>query len=485
MLCIEMLIRSLRRKYLMKLKQFLLAIKEQCFSFRRSTFFSSQKYSVSVLPILFAALIVFFPQTLFAHDAPTKVTLHIYVKPSESQLHVLMRVPMEALKEIDFPKRGPGYIDFSKGDKAIYDAADVYLTSGFTVFENGEAIEEHQVKAARIDLPSDRSFMSFDLALRNIQSPPLNDGIDLMWTQGVLDVLVRYPIQSENSQFSYTSLLDRLGEETNTVLRYIVPDGSERVFNYYGNPGEVILDPSFLNAFLTFIKLGFDHILDGIDHLLFLFCLVIPARNFRALIPVVTAFTVAHSITLMSTLFGMTPNVLWFPSLIETLIALSIVYMAAENILGVSLKNRWLVTFGFGLIHGFGFSFLLTESMQFAGNHLFSALLAFNIGVELGQLFVLAIAIPVLYLFFKLIKHEKSGVILLSALVAHQAWHWMTDRGSQLFEYAYEWPEFNVYFVAGLMRWGMLLIIVAVLGWLLFSVFKRFSLIAVDSDGSS
>ncbi|MGH1471333.1 MAG: HupE/UreJ family protein [Cellvibrionaceae bacterium] len=437
-----------------------------------------QRYLPVLMLLMASAFSFLFSNLSFAHDAPAKVMLHIYVKPSGTQLHVLMRVPMEALGEIDFPKRGPGYLDFSQGDQAIYDAAEVYLTNSFVMIEEGENLQTHEVKAARIDLPSDRSFASFDLALKNVQAPRLNDSVNLMWSQGVLDVLVSYPIQSENSQFSFVSSLDRLGEETNTVLRYILPDGTERVFNYYGNPGEINLDPSFLNAFITFISLGFDHILDGIDHLLFLFCLVIPIRKLRSLIPVVTAFTVAHSITLMSALFGMVPNVIWFAPLIETLIALSIVYMAFENIFGFSLKDRWMVTFGFGLIHGFGFSFLLTDSMQFAGNHLFSALLAFNVGVEVGQLFVLALALPVLVLFFRLINSkERIGIILLSGLVAHQAWHWMIDRGGNLLEYSFEWPDFNILFVATLMRWGMLLIVIFIVGWLLSSLFKRFSLV--------
>ena len=141
------------------------------------------------------------------------------------------------------------------------------------------------------------------------------------------------------------------------MLRFLVPTGAERVFNYLGNPGLVELDPRWHQAALRFIEMGFLHILEGIDHLLFLFCLVIPLRRVRALIPVVTSFTIAHSITLISSAFGLAPNVLWFPPLIETLIALSIVYMAFENIVGAKLEHRWIVTFGFGLIHGFGFSF--------------------------------------------------------------------------------------------------------------------------------
>src|ERR1051326_8945271 len=91
-------------------------------------------------------------------------------------------------------------------------------------------------------------------------------------------------------------------------------------------------NPSWTQAAGQFVKLGFEHILDGTDHLLFLFCLVIPFRRLRSLVAVVTSFTVAHSITLIASAYNIAPDALWFPPLIETLIATSIVYMALENI---------------------------------------------------------------------------------------------------------------------------------------------------------
>ena len=85
----------------------------------------------------------------------------------------------------------------------------------------------------------------------------------------------------------------------------------------------------------------------------------------------------------------MVPNFLWFPPLIETLIAASIVYMAFENIVGSQWQKRWIIAFAFGLVHGFGFSFALSETLQFAGSHLLTSLLAFNLGVEIGQLLII------------------------------------------------------------------------------------------------
>ena len=110
---------------------------------------------------------------------------------------------------------------------------------------------------------------------------------------------------------------------------------------------------------------------------------MIPFRRLGQLVLIVTSFTVAHSITLIASAFELGPTALWFPPLIETLIAMSIVYMALENIVLVGSRSqpqsnvhrRWMITFAFGLVHGFGFSFALRETLQFAGSHLLTSLL--------------------------------------------------------------------------------------------------------------
>ena len=412
-----------------------------------------------------------------AHDIPSRVTVNAFVKPEGGELTALIRVPMEALGEVSFPLRGPGFLQFSEAQFALDDAARIYITESLKFYENGEELIDKDLQRTRVSLPSNRSFSSFDGALANLMSPPLDDSTDLFWRQGVLDVLVTYPIESEDSDFSVNPELGTLSDQTTTVLRFLVPSGAERVFNYLGNPGVVELDPRWHQAAFRFVTMGFEHILEGIDHLLFLFCLVIPLRSIRALIPVVTSFTIAHSITLISASFGVAPGALWFPPLIETLIALSIVYMAFENIVGVKLEHRWMITFGFGLIHGFGFSFLFSETLQFAGGHLFSSLLAFNIGVELGQLFVLILVIPVINLLFRYLVEERVGTILLSALLAHSAWHWMIERGVTLNLYQIQMPVFDSLFWAAAMRWGMMFIVIIVALWGMYELFRKFALI--------
>ena len=148
---------------------------------------------------------------------------------------------------------------------------------------------------------------------------------------------------------------------TVTVLRFLPPGGAVRAFEWSDDAGLVRLDPRWLQAAVRFVELGFLHILDGTDHLLFILCLVIPFRRLRPLILLVTSFTVAHSITLIASAFGLAPNALWFPPLIETLIAISIIYMALENIVGSNVQRRWMITFAFGWV------LLYSGRLQLAG----------------------------------------------------------------------------------------------------------------------
>ena len=205
-----------------------------------------------------------------------------------------------------------------------------------------------------------------------------------------------------------------------------------------------------------------------------LLCLVIPLRRFRVLVPTVTAFTVAHSITLIASAYNLGPDALWFPPLIETLIAASIVYMALENIVGgAGIKRRWIVAFCFGLVHGFGFSFALRETLQFAGTHLLTSLLSFNVGVELGQLLVLVLFVPTLALLFRWVVAERMGTISVSALVAHTGWHWMLERGEQLRKYHFEWPGLTAAFLASLTGWLMVAVVGVMILWLGRRLHKR------------
>jgi hypothetical protein len=428
----------------------------------------------SILPRRIAFLVLaalFLTQlNLFPHEIPNDVTIQAFFKPEGGRARLLVRVPMSALRDIDFPTRSrEGYLDLPGAHQLLPDAATLWISDFIQIYEGSTLLpKKPAVVATQISLESDKSFTSYEEALAHVTGAALPEETTVFWNQSMLDVLFEYPIQSDQARFSINpDGLWRLGLRDLMVLRFVEPGGAIRAFEFVDPPGLVRLDPRWYQAAGRFIHLGFNHILDGTDHLLFLFCLVIPFRRFGALIPVVTSFTVAHSITLIASAYNLAPDALWFPPLIEVLIALSIVYMALENIVGGDTAHRrWMIAFGFGLVHGFGFSFALRETLQLAGNHMLASLLSFNIGVELGQLLVLLLMIPALEMLFKYAVAERMGTIILSALVAHTAWHWMTDRWEVFSRYHVTLPAIDASFLVSAMRWAMIAVAVGGGFWL-------------------
>ena len=433
-----------------------------------------------IIAAVAAGLIFLQPAKQEAHEIPGDVTVQAFVKPEGQRLRLLVRVPLEAMLDINFPISGPGYLDLAGAERLLPDAARLWLGQEIALYEDGARLPEPEIAAIRLSLPSDRSFATYEEALAHLTTGErLSNDTQLIWRQAMLDVALDYPIRSDRSDFSIRPGVERLGLRVITVLRFLTPDGAERPFELRGDPGVVTLDPRWHQAAFRFVASGFFHILDGTDHLLFLACLVIPFRRLRALVPIVTGFTVAHSVTLIASAYDMAPNALWFPPLVETLIAVSIVYMAFENIAGANVQigggvqRRWLMAFGFGLVHGFGFSFALRETLQFAGSHLLTSLLSFNVGVELGQLLVIALLVPALEIMFRLVVAERMGTILLSALVAHTSWHWMTERYDVLSQYPITWAAVGSALLVGIMPWVIGLLAATIALWLGLKVLRR------------
>ena len=183
-------------------------------------------------------------------------------------------------------------------------------------------------------------------------------------------------------------------------------------------PGETNLYPT------SYFWLGVDHLLSGIDHLLFVFGLIFLVKGMTILIKTITAFTLAHSITLGLSVFG----VVQLPqATAEALIALTLVYLALE----IGSKNKylstpWFLAFGFGLLHGFGFAGALSE-IGFANENLLFSLLFFNLGIEAGQLVILPI-IGFIIWFFNKIKFEKFSYKLSSYAIGGMGTFWLIER---------------------------------------------------------
>jgi hypothetical protein len=366
-----------------------------------------------------------------AHEVPSDVTVRMLVRPAGDRVQLLVRAPLEAMQDIVFPTFGPGYLDVPRAGPQLRDAAQLWLLDNLELYE-GERRLPLSIVAVRASIPSDRSFADYDAALEHFHAPPLAEGLGLPWQQALLDVHLEAPIESELSLFSLRARTERLGRRVVNAVRFFGANGAERVFQIEGDAGVVALDPRWHQSMLRFLVQGFEHILDGADHLLFLLCLVVPfRRQLRTLVWIVTAFTAGHSVTLIASAYGAAPTGFWFPPLVETLIALSIVYMCVENVVWIAPKTRWPIAFGFGLVHGFGFSFALQNTLQFAGDHVLTSLLAFNVGIELGQLLVLVLLVPALNLVFRYVP-ERAGGIVIAVLVGHTAWHWLLERFAAL-----------------------------------------------------
>ena len=182
----------------------------------------------------------------------------------------------------------------------------------------------------------------------------------------------------------------------------------------------------FYKKFYIFVKAGFQHIIpEGIDHILFVLGLFFSCITFRSLLWQVTAFTVAHSITLVLAAQGL---VQLRGDIVEAIIALSIVWVAVENCLYKEpSKWRYMIVFAFGLLHGLGFAALLTQ-YGLPKDNFISMLLAFNLGVEFGQLAVLVIAFVLIKMIMKKNWYSNEIKIPASLIIAGIGLFWFIER---------------------------------------------------------
>ena len=179
----------------------------------------------------------------------------------------------------------------------------------------------------------------------------------------------------------------------------------------------------FAATFQRFFLLGVAHIATGYDHVLFLVALLLVGGGIRSLLAIVTAFTIAHSVTLGLSVL----DVVRLPTrLVESTIALSIAWVAIENLLFDRAEGRWRITFLFGLVHGFGFASVLRE-MQLPRRGLVASLLAFNLGVEAGQLVVVLVAYP-LVSWMQRSARRRVIVAVASAAILVVALMWFVER---------------------------------------------------------
>lgn len=240
-----------------------------------------------------------------------------------------------------------------------------------------------------------------------------------------LEVLVHYDVAAELEQLEVTlRFLTDFYPDHRTLADF--SDGGDKLQFVFQHENSWSWQPDIDTGWSNiagFVLFGMEHIFTGYDHILFLLGLLLVGRGLKNLVGIVTAFTVAHSVTLALATLGIVQPVGW---VIEAAIALSIVYVGVENLLVREVRHRWRIAFAFGLVHGFGFAGLLREmNMDQAG--LLVSLLTFNAGVEIGQVLIVAMAWPLL--------HSLQGspyrlriIQLVSVIIAVFGLIWFVER---------------------------------------------------------
>lgn len=253
----------------------------------------------------------------------------------------------------------------------------------------------------------------------------------------VVDVILRYAPGQTIYTYEFSSTLDPglpdQDKTANLILDYA--PGGTKVFRASGLLAEpVVVSRSSFAAILTFVKEGIVHILEGLDHVLFVLCLVIGAPSLKSLALRVTGFTVGHSVTLTAGFFGFVPAGAWFVPAVETGIALSIIYAAVVAVRvspdrQPAERSMVLVTTSMGLLHGLGFSFVLKNILQVTSPDIWQSLLAFNVGVEVGQLFIVLLVWPVFKILQKTVPAGWSAArIGTAAICSVIAAYWTVER---------------------------------------------------------
>jgi len=198
--------------------------------------------ALRALMVLMAALACGLPYGAGAHDLPNDVKVQMFVRPSGDRLRLLVRVPLAAMREVDVPQRGPGYLDLARADSALRNAANLWIADNVEIYEGETRLAQPQLLDARITLPSDKSFVSYEEALAHLRGPRVPNSMDLFWNQQLLDVLFEYPIRSERSDFSIHPRLARLGLQVERVDLRVAEVHAARV------PGNTLGDDAVAHA---------------------------------------------------------------------------------------------------------------------------------------------------------------------------------------------------------------------------------------------
>lgn len=385
---------------------------------------------------------------------PEDVNIQAIAKQDPRRLTLLVRVPLAAVKDIQFPTRGEnGDLDLSAVESMLPGAAKYWIADCFEVQEDGVVSARPQVVKARLSLISDNSFDSYEDAVAHMNAPGLPPETKVSPEQVWLDVIFEFSLHSDRPVIAIQPKVAALGLRVTTDLKYVRPDGGVREFSFDGDPGLIFLDARWGDAAKQFLRWGFRFVLRSADFLLFLFCLALALHRYMEIAPSAIAFAGALSVPLLAGAFGMKPDAVWLHPLIETLSAVAILLLAFANIVGrVTPRRRALFALSSGLVFGFICLFDFSAKVQFGGSHSVLSAVAFDLGVVAAVALLVALLVPVLSLLARSPKAERLEIIVFSALAADTAWGWLEERWSQLSKIPFHVPAFDAHLLVLTLR---------------------------------
>ncbi|HYR35008.1 MAG TPA: HupE/UreJ family protein [Burkholderiales bacterium] len=378
--------------------------------------------------VLAAVLLV--PRSALANgsDLPPEIILQGYIKPEGGRLRQLVRIPLVFLQPFALPKRGPGYLDLAKMDEVLLVAAAAAARQ-IELREDGVLLVP-TARQARVSLLSDRSFQSYDAALAHLRGPRLPAETNLFWNQGFFDAELEYAIRSADGPFSIrTNVMPGLGLRVKLELELVAEGRSARHYVLSGGSGWVALDPRWYDAAWFFLRHGFIDAV-SLERFVFLLCLLAPFTQWRSLLALVLALSVLQALTLTATALGAMASTRWLGEIADVGAAAATLLLAIANLGAPSAHRRWLLAGVVGSLSGFALGISFAELRQFAGSHALVAVLSFNLAVVLAQVAAAALAWAAMRLVARVLG-ARLGMVVMSAILGHQAWHWMLDRGHQ------------------------------------------------------
>jgi hydrogenase/urease accessory protein HupE len=362
--------------------------------------------NITLVTWLFTTLLVFFAPGICAH-APGLSSLDASIKASD----LIVRVTF-ALQDIEAFSPMDSDLDAEVSDaerEAAKPAIAKLLTEQLNIQIDGLTV-----------LPIEPGQVSYD--------EQNNAHVELRYQplpQQHLLLESRFLAQLPEGHQQYLTIKD--AESKILAEKMLRKDDAQLLYKMPQGNHEPVAQPSWTSAFSEFFKLGVEHILTGYDHLLFLFALLAVTHSFWPAFKIITYFTIAHSITLACA--GL--NIVELPSsFVEPVIALTIIYVSLENIIrGDHPKGRQWLTFGFGLVHGFGFASVLREMGISSGETgILLPLLSFNLGIESGQLTVAAIVLPIIWWINNKVSFADKLLKSGSLMVCLMGIYWLVER---------------------------------------------------------